>query len=193
MCGCIVKYWYSRRAGRVTVGRGFLVGALTLLPVICFGQAFEENVTRTVERFTFSFEATELVEIQLTANKPAEEIQIDEFLTLEFFDGRRLVLAAEFNLAQLPLITISADTTGYGKATLNVNGLRSHLVPVRRDRIYLQARVFVSTIVRDYESDDLILLPTDMSLKGLMTFVNKDGGRRSRTIVTTSMKVDVSD
>jgi len=166
---------------------------IMVMPAISHTQDVPQDATRTVERFSFSFEASEAVEIELTTNKPVEEIENDEFLTLQFFDRKRLVLTAEFNLSQLPLISIVASPTGYGKAVLSVNGLRSELVPLRRDRIYLQARAFVSTLGRDYETDELVLVPSDTSLRGLMTFVNRDGGRRTQTVVTTSMKIRVSE
>ena len=170
-----------------------LLCVMTWLPGLVAAQELSPEPTRTVERFSFSFESGEVVEIDLTTNKPAEEIQADEFLTLELYDRRTLVLTAQFNLALLPLITVSAETTGYGKATLTVNGVRSELVPVRRDRIYLQARAFVDTIERDYLTDKLTLIPSDTTLKGLMTFVDADGGRRTRTVVTTSMKIRTAE
>jgi hypothetical protein len=169
-----------------------LVVAIMALPSICYSQDPAQNTTRRIERFSFSFEPDEVVELELTTTKP-DEISRDEFLTLEFFNNRQFIMNADFNLSQLPLIRIAAARTGFGKAKLTVNGVAGGIVPIRRDRIYLFVRALVNTTGRDYETDELILIPSETNLRGLITTVDGDGVRSTRTVVTTSMKIRVSE
>ena len=108
-------------------------------------------------------------------------------------NNREFIMKADFNLSQLPLIRIAAARTGFGKANLTVNGIAGGIVPIRRDRIYLFVRALVNTTGRDYETDELILIPSETNLRGLMTTVDGDGARSTRTVVTTSMKIRVSE
>ena len=181
----------SRRR-RLFVLKRALVVAIVVLPSICYSQDSEPNTTRRIERFSFSFEPDEVVELDLTTTRP-DEVTSDEFLTLEFFNNREFIMRADFNLSQLPLIRIAAARTGFGKANLTVNGIAGGIVPIRRDRIYLFVRALVNTTGRDYETDELILIPSETNLRGLITTVDGDGVRSTRTVVTTSMKIRVSE
>jgi hypothetical protein len=191
-----MRYSFKRSPGKSSGKRPglrlALIAAILALPAICYAQDAAQSTTRQVEKFSLSFEPDEVVELELTtANN--EAIRPGEFLTLQFFNRRNFITSADFNLEQLPLITIAAVSTGYGKAELTINGVAGGLVPVRRNRIYLLVRALVNTIGRDYKTDELILIPSDKNLRGLMTLVDKDGGRSTRTVVTTSMKIRVSE
>ena len=170
-----------------------LILAIMAMSIICYAQDVPQNTIRRVEKFSFSFEPDEVVELDLTTASP-DEVSSDAFLTLVFFSSSRTrVLTADFDLSRLPLIRVAATRTGYGKANLTINGVSGGLVPVRRDRIYLFVQALVNSTGRDYETDELIFIPSETSLRGLMTFVDKDGGRRTQSVVTTSMKVPVSE
>jgi hypothetical protein len=186
-----------------------LLLAIVVTPTVCYTQDAPQNTTRKAQRFSFSFEPDEAVEIhltasqedeeaarsmELTANEPAAEpVRANEFLTLNLFNGRTLIASTEFNLSRLRLIRITAVRTGFGNAELYINRMSAGIVPIRRSRIYLRAQALVSTTERDFQTDELILIPSDTSLKGLMTFVDRDGGRRTRTIVTSTITVPVAE
>ena len=180
-------------SGRPAILRLALILAIMAMSIICYAQDVPQNTIRRVEKFSFSFEPDEVVELDLTTASP-DEVGSDAFLTLVFFNSSRTqVLRADFDLSRLPLIRVAATRTGYGKANLTINGVSGGLVPVRRDRIYLFVQALVNSTGRDYETDELIFIPSETSLRGLMTFVDKDGGRRTQSVVTTSMKVPVSE
>lgn len=208
-----MRYSWNRSpaaASRVipALGLGLLL-AMLVMPAVCYAQEAPQNTNRKAQRFSFSFEPDEAVEIQLTAsqeedeavrsmeltaNEPAAEpVRADEFLTLNLFNGRTPIASTEFNLSRLRLIRITAVRTGFGNAELYINRMSAGTVPIRRSRIYLRAQAMVSTTERDFQTDELILIPSDTSLKGLMTFVDRNGGRRTRTIVTSTITVPVAE
>ena len=91
------------------------------------------------------------------------------------------------------LIRLTATRTGFGDADLFINGRSVGMVPVRRNRIHLVVQMFVNIPQRDYQTGELILTPSETTLKGLMTFVDLDGTRRTRTIVTSTIKVPITE
>lgn len=169
-----------------------LIVAITVMPTIGYAQDASQSTTRVAQRFSFSFEPDEAVEIELSSSNSEEEARSDEFLRLDIFNGRAPISSIEFNMSRLRLIRITATRTGFGKAELNINGLSAGVVPIRRNRIYLLAQALVSITERDFVTDELILIPADTTLKGLMTFVDLDGTRNTRTIVTSTIKVPVA-
>jgi hypothetical protein len=171
--------------------------AFMAMPAISCAQDTSQSESRTAQRFTFNFEPDEAVELELTPDLRDEDEQqaprADEFLRLNLFNGRTAVSSIEFNLARLRLIRLTATRTGFGDAELFINGRSVGMVPVRRNRIHLVIQMFVNIPQRDYQTDELILTPSETALKGLMTFVDLDGTRRTRTIVTSTIKVPVTE
>jgi len=179
---------------------GILVLVLALfavamaVPKICNGQDMPPNTTRKAQRFTFSFEPDETVDMEFTADAPEDEpARPDEFLKLNIFSGRTPISSSEFNLARLRLVRITAVRTGFGNAELFINRMLAGVVPIRRNRIYLQAQMLVNITVRDFQTDQLTLIPSETTLKGLMTFIDQDGTRSTRTIVASTVKVPVAE
>jgi hypothetical protein len=140
--------------------------------------------TREVRKFSLFFEANQIVELELATDHP-DEIRKYRFLRIELLDGNTRVAVSEFNLASLPIVKISANPTGYGKAEITVNGYAGELVTVRNNRIRLFGRIAVSSIKLDPETGGRILIPDPTNLKGLTTIVDKDGGRRTLTLIMT--------
>jgi hypothetical protein len=174
------------------MGLAFFVATLAL-PTVCAAQEVPQDTSRKAQRFSFTFEPDETVEMEFTAELAEDEVvRDDEFLKLIVFSGRTPVSSTEFNLSRLRLVRITAVRSGYGNAELFINRMSADVVPIRRSRIYLQIQMLVNIPVRDFQTDQLTLIPSETKLKGLMTFIDRDGTRRTRTIVTGNITVPVA-
>ena len=174
------------------MGLAFFVATIAL-PTVCAAQEVLQDTSRKAQRFTFSFEPDETVDMEFTAELDEDEVvRDDEFLKLILFNSRTPVSSTEFNLSRLRLVRITAVRSGYGNAELFINRMSAGVVPIRRSRIYLQVQMLVNITVRDFQTDQLTLIPSETKLKGLMTFIDRDGGRRTRTIVTSNITVPVA-
>jgi hypothetical protein len=178
------------------MGLAFFVATIAL-PTVCAAQEVPQEVlqdiSRKAQRFSFTFEPDETVDMEFTAELAEDEVvRDDEFLKLIVFNGRMPVSSTEFNLSRLRLVRITAVRSGYGNAELFINRMSAGVVPIRRSRIYLQIQMLVNIPVRDFQTDQLTLIPSETKLKGLMTFIDRDGTRRTRTIVTSNITVPVA-
>ena len=189
----------SRQYGPRTTGAELLfrlrvavLAAIVSLSGIGFAQDSVPPQTREIRKFSLFFEANEDVELEITTDHP-EEIRNRRFLSIEFFDGNTLVAGSQFNLASLPIIKVTAHPTGYGKAEIKINGHSGDLVSVRNNRIRLFGQLSVSSIERDPETGELISIPDPTNLRGLTTIVDRDGGRRTLTLVMTTSVEAIAD
>jgi len=193
----------GKRMSRTAVAKILVSGlaifvAAMAMPTICIAQDAPQDTSRQAQKFSFSFEPDETVDMEFTADVDDDEedqapVRTDEFLKLNIFNSRTPISSTEFNLARLRLVRITAARTGSGKAELFINRMSAGMVPIRRSRIYLQVQMLVNIPVRDFETDKLILIPSETKLKGLMTFVDRDGTRRTRTIVTSNIRVPIAE
>ena len=141
--------------------------------------------SREIRKFSLFFETDQIVELEITTDHP-DEIRKDRFLDIELLNGTSRVAHSQFNLANLPLVKISARPTGYGKAEIIMNDRAGDLAPVRNSRVRLFGKLSISSIERDLESKELILIPDPTNFRGLITIIDRDGGRRTLTLVMTT-------